>query len=66
MPTDCTSNLLEFARVETRKVLATFDGGAITTDAGALLLGAAERPSGRVSGSSARRGGSCLRPWDHV
>jgi hypothetical protein len=48
MPTDCTSNLFEFARVETRKVVASFDGGAVTTDAGALLLGAADRAVGLV------------------
>ena len=31
--------LFEFAPVEGRAVVAAFDGGAITSDAGALLLG---------------------------
>jgi hypothetical protein len=38
MPTECTPGLFEFARVEGRAVLASFDGGRITSDAGALLL----------------------------
>jgi hypothetical protein len=32
-------DLLGFAAVEGREVVAAFDGGAITSDAGALLLG---------------------------
>jgi hypothetical protein len=40
MPTECSAGLFGFARVEGREVAATFDGGAITSDAGALLLGA--------------------------
>ena len=43
MPTECNPNLFEFAPVEGRPVVASFDGGAITTDAGALLLGATDR-----------------------
>ena len=39
MPTECNPNLFGFARVEGRAVVASFDGGAITSDAGALLLG---------------------------
>jgi hypothetical protein len=35
--------LFEFAPVEGRQVVASFDGGAITTDAGALLLGETDR-----------------------
>jgi hypothetical protein len=42
MPTDCSADLFGFAPVEGRKVVAAFDGGAITSDAGALLLGAAD------------------------
>jgi hypothetical protein len=34
---------MAFAPVESRSVVADFDGGAITSDAGALLLGAADR-----------------------
>jgi len=35
--------LFEFAPVEGRQVVAAFDGGTITSDAGALLLGGADR-----------------------
>ena len=43
MPTECNPMLFEFAPVEGRRVVAGFDGGAITTDAGALLLGETDR-----------------------
>ena len=43
MPTECSPMLFEFAPVEGRAVVAAFDGGAITSDAGALLLGEADR-----------------------
>ena len=43
MPTECSPNLFGFAPVEGRKVEAAFDAGAITSDAGALLLGATDR-----------------------
>jgi len=42
MPTECNPDLFGFAPVEGREVLAAFDGGAITSDAGALLLGATD------------------------
>ena len=42
MPTECSADLFGFAAVEGREVVAAFDGGAITSDAGALLLGAAD------------------------
>jgi len=38
--------LFGFAPVEGRDVVAAFDGGAITSDAGALLLAAADRAIG--------------------
>src|SRR6195952_4909278 len=46
MPTQCIPTLFEFAPVENRSVVASFDGGRITTDAGGLLLGAADRVIG--------------------
>src|SRR5438128_791885 len=46
MPTQCNPNLLAFAPAEGRPVVASFDGGAITSDAGALLLGATDRVLG--------------------
>ena len=48
MPTECSADLFGFARVEGRAVVAAFDGGAITSDAGALLLGATDRAIGVV------------------
>jgi Transposase DDE domain group 1 len=43
MPTECNPELFEFAPVEGRRVVAAFDGGTITSDGGALLLGGADR-----------------------
>ena len=43
MPTQCSADLFGFASVEGRRVDAAFDGGAVTSDAGALLLGATDR-----------------------
>ena len=43
MPTECSATLFEFPPVEGRHVVAGFDGGAITSDAGAMLLGQADR-----------------------
>jgi hypothetical protein len=43
MPTECSADLFGFAPVDGREVVAAFDGGAITSDAGALLLGATDR-----------------------
>jgi hypothetical protein len=48
MQTDCITDLFGFVPVEGRKVVACFDGGAMTSDAGGLLLGAADRAVGLV------------------
>jgi hypothetical protein len=48
MATECNPELFEFAPVEGRAVVAGFDGGAITSDAGALLLRATDRVIGLV------------------
>ena len=58
MPTDCSPDRIELARVEGRAVVAGFDGGVITSDAGALLLGATDRAIGLV-----RRFAACFE--DH-
>jgi hypothetical protein len=53
MPTECNADVFDFAPVEGRKVVAGFDGGALTSDAGALLLGATDRAInvvGRLAG----------------
>ena len=43
MPTECSRELFGYEAVEGRQVVAAFDGGAVSSDAGALLLGAANR-----------------------
>ena len=48
MQTECTPDLFGFAPVEGREVVAAFDGGAMTSDAGALLLGATDRAIGMM------------------
>ena len=56
MPTECSPALFDFAAVETRRVVAAFDGWAIASNAGALLLGATDRAIGLV-----RRFAACFR-----
>jgi hypothetical protein len=48
MPTECITDLFGFAPVERREVVASFDGGSITSDAGGLLLGATDRTIGLI------------------
>ncbi len=48
MPTECRLDLFGFSRVEGRSVVAAFDGGTVTSDAGALLLGSTDRAIGLV------------------
>jgi len=55
MPTESSADLFEFAAVDRRSVVAGFDGGAITSDAGALLLGRTDRAIGLVE-----RFGACF------
>ena len=71
MQTECTPALFDFEPVERKKVVAGFDGGTITSDAGALLLGRLDRGLGliprmatcfmdrRIRGCSSTRS----RPW---
>ena len=61
MPTDCIPAQFEFPRLEGRAVVASFDGGRITTDAGALLLGAADRVIGLT-----RRFAACFKDARHA
>lgn len=46
MPTECTQGSFGFHPHNSREVVARFDGGEITTDAGALLLRETERKVG--------------------
>ena len=48
MPTECSGAALEFTGFKGRSVVAAFDGGSITSDAGALPLGETERAIGLV------------------
>ena len=48
MPTECTPDFFGFEPVEGREVVAAFDAGSITSDAGALLLGATDRAINRI------------------
>ena len=48
MQTECTPKLFEFEAVERRSVVAGFDGGNITSNAGALLLGQVDQGVGLV------------------
>ncbi len=48
MPTECNPELFDFGSVEGRRVVAAFDGGRVTSDAGALLLGATDQAIGLV------------------
>ena len=48
MPTQCSRDLFGYEGVEGRQVVAAFDGGDATSDAGALLLGATDRAIGLV------------------
>src|SRR3954449_877968 len=43
MPTHCSATGMAFGRVGGRELVAEFDGGRVTSDAGALLLGVTDR-----------------------
>src|SRR5271167_1462884 len=55
MPTECSAGQLEFEALGSRRVTASFDGGAITSNAGALLL----RQTDRMIGLS-RQAAACF------
>src|SRR5712672_3239195 len=48
MPTECSAECFDFGMVEGRPVEAAFDAGLVTSDAGALLLGATDRAIGMM------------------
>src|SRR5918993_161464 len=60
MPAQCSPEQLHVAPVEARAVVAAFEGGAITSDAGALLLGATDRAIGLV-----KRFAACFQDARH-
>ena len=49
MPTECIPDSFDFGTVERRNVVGAFDGGTITSDADALLLGQTDRAIRLVS-----------------
>ena len=65
MQTECSPTLFEFEPVERRKVVAGFDGGTITSDAGALLPGQLDRGLGLIADrtSLATMKANQLRLW---
>src|SRR5512144_1010047 len=48
MPTECTPESFDFGTAEGRRIVAAFDAGRVPSDAGALLLGAADQAIGLV------------------
>jgi hypothetical protein len=56
MPTLCSAEQFEFEGLGSRKVTASFDGGAITSNAGALLL---RQTDGRIG--LTRQAAACFK-----
>jgi hypothetical protein len=52
MATECRQDSLDFGTVESRSFVGAFDGGVISSDAGALLLGAVDMASGETRSTS--------------
>ena len=48
MPAECSPPAMRVARLDGRALVADFGGGVMTSDAGALLLGATDRAIGLV------------------
>jgi hypothetical protein len=48
MQTECNAEQLQFSCVGRRQVVAAFDGGTVSSDAGALLLGRADEAIGLI------------------
>jgi hypothetical protein len=71
MPTECSAKLFDFEAVERRAVVAGFDGGDITSNAGALLLGQVDRglglvrrfPTASLIGETRASWSIVWRPW---
>src|SRR3954467_11014704 len=60
MPTQCSATRMAFGRAGGRELVAAFDGGRVTSDAGALLLGGTDRAIRLVD-----RFASCFRDGRH-
>src|SRR3712207_6373295 len=60
MPTDCSATRMAFGRAGGRELVAAFDGGHVTSEAGALLLGATDQAIRLVD-----RFAACFRDGRH-
>jgi len=60
MQTECSANAVGFGRAGGRQVIADFDGGMVTSDAGALLLGETDKAIQLVD-----RFAACFRDGRH-
>src|SRR3954462_15492359 len=60
MPTHCSATGMAFGRAGGRELVAEFDGGHVTSDAGALLLGVTDRAIRLVD-----RFAACFRDGRH-
>jgi len=58
MATGCNQLRFDFHLLDSREVVARFDGGHITSDGGGLLLREAERLTGII-----RRFAACFTDW---
>ena len=58
MPTQCNQESFEFHPLNPRQVVGRFDGGAITSDAGGLLLREVEKRTGIIE-----RFAACFRDY---
>ena len=62
----CTTKTIEFTRCKRRKIQANFDGGEITSDAGAILLNSADKMidlTGRIAAIT--KDSRCKRKINH-
>ena len=67
MPAEWSPPAMQFARLDGRAVVADFGGGVMTSDAGALLLGAMDRAIGLVDRFAACfSDGGALPGQDHA
>jgi hypothetical protein len=49
MPAQCNAEQLQFSCIERCQVVAGFDGGTVSSDAGALLLGRTDEAIGLIN-----------------
>jgi hypothetical protein len=66
METECRQDSFDFGTVEGRAVVGAFDGGVISSDGGALLLGATDEAVGLVDRfATCFRDGRAAEPIEH-